>query len=136
MDADREVVLEEAPQNAVDSLAVGTARVVEFHDNRVVVDVESSGAALLVLREAYHSGWRATVNEQPARVLAADCLLRAVEIPAGAARVEFWFEHPGLATGARLTFGALAVVVLLIGIGWCRGRRTPAPDAAAAGSVA
>jgi hypothetical protein len=132
VDPDREVVLEQPPQNAPDSLAVGRARITEFHDNRVVVDVESSAAALLVLREAYHSGWRATVDDQPAPVLAADCLMRAVEIPAGTSRVEFHFEHPGLATGLWLTLGALGMVIVLIAVGWWAGRR--APDASAAGS--
>jgi hypothetical protein len=136
VDPDREVVLEQTPQNGIDSTAVGRARIAEYHDKRVVVDVQSSGAALLVLREAYHTGWKATVDDQPARVLAADCLLRAVEIPAGESRVVFWFEHPGLATGERLTFGALAVVIGLIGVGWWLGRRSPQADAVESGGVA
>jgi hypothetical protein len=123
MDPQQVVVLDRAPSAAVDSTAVGSARITEYAINRVALQVQSSAPGLLVLRDAYHSGWRATVNATAAPVLEADCLLRAIEIPSGTSEVVFEFEHPGLAAGLRLTLGALLIILVLIGVGIGRRRR-------------
>jgi uncharacterized membrane protein YfhO len=87
---------------------------------------------LLVLAEAYHPGWRAQVNGQPAPVWPADGLLRAVPVPAGASRVEMTFTDPALRRGLVVTLVALASVLALIVGSLVRGRRPAAPAAGTA----
>ena len=128
-DFDREhiVLLENDPQPAPDAGATGEARITAFTANRVGVAVTSSAPGLLVLSEAYHSGWRARVNGQVAPVWPADGLLRALPVPAGTSQVELQFTDPALRRGLALTVAALAGVLLLLGASLLRLRRGAAP---------
>lgn len=117
-----EALVESPPGLAPDSAApVGRATIQTFSANRVELAVESSSAALLVLSEAYHPGWRVWVNDEPGRVLAADCALRAVVVPAGTSRVRFEFHDPALRAGLGISLGALVAIVLLFLLGLRRG---------------
>ncbi|UCE03450.1 MAG: YfhO family protein [Candidatus Latescibacterota bacterium] len=118
------VLLESEPQTALDPQAEGEARVVLFSANRVEVEVRSSGPALLLLAEAYHSNWRARVNGEETQVLAADCLLRAVEVPSGNSSVVFEYVDPALRAGIGVTAASAVCVLLLLGFGVWRGRAT------------
>ncbi len=133
-DFDREhtVLLENDPQPAPDPGATGEARITAFTANRVGVEVNSSAPALLVLSEAYHSGWRARVNGQAVPVWPADGLLRAVPVPPGASRVELQFTDPALRRGLVVTVAALVAVLLLVGASLLHLRRGTARSAAAA----
>jgi hypothetical protein len=102
----------------------GTARIVEHELNRVTVEVESSGPALLVLGELYDAGWRAAIDGKPAAVVRADHIFRGVRVEGGAHRVQFDYTAPGLALGLGLSVGAGAAILALAGLGWFRrGRR-------------
>jgi hypothetical protein len=131
-DFDRRSValLETAPAPRPDPDAAGTARVAAFTANRVALDVTASAPALVVLAEAWHPGWRARVNGAEAPVLPADCVLRAVPVPAGASRLELQFVDPALRTGRTVTFVALVGVVGLAAFGLRPGRRRRAQEAA------
>ncbi len=122
-DREREALLETAPTPAPDSSATGTARIAAFSANRLSVEVQSSAPALLVLAEAYSSGWKARVNGAPQPVLPADCVLRAVAVPAGASRVDVDFQDPTMRRGLLLTLLSSAAAVALLGWGAWQGRR-------------
>jgi uncharacterized membrane protein YfhO len=69
------------------------------------------------------------VNGQSAPVLVADCVLRAVAVPAGESRVELQFVDPALRRGLGVTLAALAAVVALAAWGVLRGRRMASSEA-------
>jgi hypothetical protein len=123
------VLLETDPSPRPDPAASGAAQIVEFAANRVELDVEANAPGLAVLAEAYHPGWRAKVNGQTAPVLVADCVLRAVAVPAGKSRVELQFVDPALRRGLGVTLAALAAVVALAAWGVLRGRRMASSEA-------
>ncbi len=123
LDPRAEVLLEVAPQTAPVAEATGTARIVRFAANRVELEVESSAAAVLVLSEAYHPNWRARVDGVARPVLAANCLLRAVSVPAGTAHVVFEFVDPALRAGLATTSATAAILAALAGLAWWRWRR-------------
>jgi hypothetical protein len=123
---DQVVLLESDPTPAPDPAASGTASIAAFSANRVEVDVQASAPALLVLAEAYHPGWRARVDGRDAPVWPADCVLRAVPVPAGASRIELRFVDPALRRGLVTSCVALAVALGLVLYGWRWGRRAPA----------
>ena len=116
-DRQRVALLESPPQPAADSSATGTARITAFGANHVGLEVEASAPALLVLAEAYHSGWRARVNGIPQAVLPADCILRAVAVPAGRSTVELEFHDPALRRGLVLSLLSLVAAGALLGLG-------------------
>jgi hypothetical protein len=103
----------------------GKAEVTEFELNRVGIDVESTGDALVVIGDLYAPGWSATVDGAPAPVVRADTIFRGVRVPGGKHRVELRYMTPGLRPGLYLSAGALAVLALVgIGsLGWERVRR-------------
>jgi hypothetical protein len=115
-------LLEKPPEPQPDSTASGTARVTQFGANHLQLEVDASAPALVVLAEAWHSGWRATVNGTSRPVWPVDCVLRAVAVPAGHSVVEMRFTDPALRRGLVLTLAALAVVLALLAIGWRAGR--------------
>ncbi|MGL4443464.1 MAG: hypothetical protein ACRCU1_07555, partial [Alsobacter sp.] len=59
----------------------------------IEVDVTSPDGGWVVLNDVWHTWWQATVDGEPARLLRANVLFRAVAVPAGRHRVSFTF-HP------------------------------------------
>ncbi len=55
-------------------------------------NLELDKSALLVFSEAMFSGWKARLDGKPVELFTADQALRAVFVPAGKRRLEFYFE--------------------------------------------
>jgi hypothetical protein len=70
-------------------------RTLRYEPNAIEVSTASRGAALLVLSETYYPGWKAWVDDQPAKIYLADIALRGVLVPGGTHRVRMEF-HPRL----------------------------------------
>ena len=70
----------------------------------------------VVLDDFYHRGWTARVDGQPARVLIANALFRAVAIEPGTHTIEFRFEPLSLLLGEVVS--ALGLLAVLISIAW------------------
>lgn len=94
----------------------GSARatITDFAAERVVVDVESPSAALLVLAEPWFPGWSASVNGVTAPCIPANAWMRAVVVPAGKSEVVFAFRSTYLRLGAALSLLGLSAIVALL----------------------
>lgn len=93
------------------------AQVVLFSPNKIVVEVNLPGPALLVLSEMWYPGWVAYDNGRPVAVLRADYLLRGVWLGAGHHSVAWVYRPESLNWGLRITsvagfLSALALVIL------------------------
>lgn len=93
----------------------GTATVLEYGPDRVVVRVEADAAGYLVLTDRYEEGWRATIGGTAAPLLRADAIFRAVPIGPGSSIVAFNYDPPGVLVGAAISAVTL-VVVLAFGL--------------------
>jgi hypothetical protein len=116
-DPARQVVLAEtAPMQAtVASDPERRATIVRRDPARVEIETSSTAPAYLVLTDSFHSGWRATVDDNHARVLRANHIFRAVALPAGTHRVVFRFVPVWLYVGIAVTLlSALATVILAV----------------------
>lgn len=115
IDPRRTAVLEEgeplAPGPAW-SDAAAAARLVSRAPGRVVVETRAPAPAVLVLLDAYESGWRAKLDGADAPVVRADGAFRAVRLPAGAHRVEFVHVPPGLREGLGVGLAGLLGLAL------------------------
>ena len=111
LDWQRTVLLEEAPPLTLAGGAAGTVQWRAREPERLLLYVESEANALLVLSEVNYPGWRAWVDGQPAPVLTADHVLRAVTVPAGEHTVELRFV-PTL-----WLVGAVVSVLAWLGLG-------------------
>ncbi|ATB42480.1 hypothetical protein CYFUS_007958 [Cystobacter fuscus] len=99
----------EAPQSAG---ALGQVRFVRYAPEEVVLEVEATQPAALVLNDAYYSGWSATVDGQPASILPANVAVRGVRLTAGTHQVTFSFRAPGQRLGATITLVTLGLLGL------------------------
>jgi hypothetical protein len=107
---DAAVVVEaaEAPPTAP-----GRVLRVERGTRTLRVDAESDAPALLVVQDAWWPGWRAEIDGEPAAILPADFLVRAVRWPPGRHRLEMTYDPPELRLGLALSaLGALLVLLV------------------------
>jgi hypothetical protein len=81
----------------------------------VIVDAPSP--ALLVVRNVWDPGWRATVDGRPTPVAVADYLLQGVPVPAGKHTVELRYDDPWVGyglLGSGLALAALAAAAFAL----------------------
>lgn len=97
--------------------AQGRAEIVEYTGNRLALDVDASGPALVVLTDTFYPGWRARVDGTPAPIHRVNGVVRGVFVTAGRHRIEMRFFPPSQALG--LAAGALAAVAC--GLMWLTG---------------
>jgi uncharacterized membrane protein YfhO len=82
--------------------AAGTVRRVRWSPNRIVLDVEASRPATVIVNQNYGPGWRAeggTLENQGG--------LLTARVPAGHHTVTFWFRPPGFSVGLLVTATSL-----------------------------
>jgi hypothetical protein len=93
---------------------------------RVEIDAEADGPALLVVNDAWWPGWEARIDEAPTPIVAADVLVRAVRFPAGRHRLTMTYEPPEVRTGGALTLAGLVALVAVALVEWRRWRASRA----------
>ncbi len=108
------VVIERRPSHASSPDTAGQIEEARFENDRIVLRAAANAPALLVLTDRFYPGWQATVNGLPGRVLRANGLFRAVEIPAGSSEVVFEFRPRSFIIGAWISAGASVAFLLLI----------------------
>jgi hypothetical protein len=100
---------------AAPSTAPGAVLAVRRGRERLEVEAEASGPALLVVNDAWWPGWVARIDGSDAPLFPADVLVRAVPFPSGRHRLEMTYEPPELRWGIGLsTLGVLVAVGLLL----------------------
>lgn len=115
----RRVVIEGSPTQVGEPHPDDHAAIVADDDpDRLVVVTRARTAGLLVVADAFHPGWRATVDGATAPLLAANVAFRAVPVPAGVHRVEMRHaptsRRPSLAACA---LGAATCAAWAFGLG-------------------
>jgi hypothetical protein len=120
---DQAVVLEGA---APEGTSPGSVLRVDRGTHAVAVEAESAGPALLVVQDAWWPGWRASIDGNPAQLLPADLLVRAVRWPPGRHRLEMVYEPPALRAGLALS-GVGVALTLLLAVRAGRARRAGEP---------
>lgn len=105
-EASRRVVLEAGSAGRVRSAAGkasgrGSGRIVAatWEAERVRLIARSTRPGTLVLLDRWYPGWKVSVNGEPAQLLRANGVFRAVSIPAGQSDVEFRYAPTSLLIG-------------------------------------
>ena len=93
----------------------GRVHVISYAPERIEVQVETQEQAVLVLNDAFYSGWTASVSGEPVQIKPANHAVRGVLVPAGAHDVVFSYRTPGLMAGAAVSGGGL-LLFLLVGL--------------------
>lgn len=98
----------------------GTSELLDDECTRSRWSVRAPGPGWFVLRDLDWPGWRALVDEKPARVLTADGIFRAVQVGAGIHTVDFFYRPLSWMAGCLTT---LLCACLILGVAIGRGVR-------------
>lgn len=107
-----DVAFLEEPPPAL-SATRGVVRFRSYAQNRVELEVETDGDALVVLADNHFPGWSARVRGVETPILRSHATFRAVAVPAGVTRVEFLYRPRSFTAGV-----IAAIVGLLCLFGW------------------
>jgi hypothetical protein len=112
-------LLEQAAQLASPT-AGAIVEVVSYQPEQAELDVALDAPGALVLADTWYPGWQVTVDGEPAALLRANYLFRAVLLPAGQHSVLFEYRPATLSRGAGISLAA--ALVLLGAVVWSFGR--------------
>ncbi|PYC78367.1 hypothetical protein C7C46_16135 [Streptomyces tateyamensis] len=116
--------LDPAALNAAVGAGAARTRAVSAGGHAIGAQLAPGSTGTAVLAVPAVPGWRCGVDGGPLRAPASVQGLLAVDLGAGAGRVDCAFQQPGLAPGLRVARGAGLVWLLVTGWSWWR-RRTP-----------
>lgn len=108
-------------KNIDSDLSVYRAKAVEFlkyEPEYVAIQVQSSSGGYLVLTDVFHPYWSAAVDEKAAEIIPAFHAFRAVKVPAGSHRVEFFCKIPHFKTTLFITLVVIFVSVVFTVCFW------------------
>jgi len=63
-----------------------------YGNTEVEIEADSQRAGFVVLNDVWHPWWFGTVDGKPAKILRANVLFRAIQVPAGKHTVRFEFK--------------------------------------------
>lgn len=106
-------------------LGAGTASVLIDAADEQVVRTDLLAAGLLVIGDSDFPGWRAQLDDRPARILRANGIARAVEVPGGSHHVTMRYAPRSFRLGAEIS--AAALVALVAVLAWPAWRRASPP---------
>lgn len=92
----------------------GSAEITADSRESVLVDVDAAVPSVLVFADSYYAGWKATDNGQPAHILLADGLMKAVLLEPGKHKVAFRYVPSSYFTGLSISFTTLVLLIALI----------------------
>lgn len=131
LDPLRTAVLEEGEPVAADpgwKDEEAAVRVVTYKPGRIVLDARLPARGVLVLFNAYESGWRAAVDGAPYEVERADGAFQGIRLPAGRHGVELVYRPPGLREGLGVGLaGVLGAILIAIRLRPAGSPRSVAP---------
>lgn len=105
----------------------GSAEIVSYEPDRVVVRADPSREALLVLADNYYQGWVARIGGDEVPILRVNHTMRGVVLPAGDQEVVFTYEPADLYLGFYIFVTGMVLLAgygLYLLVGVLRTRRT------------
>jgi hypothetical protein len=103
--------------------------VAKYLPTALALDVASDRPGYLVLNETYYPGWKASIDGHETPVYRANYEFKAVAVPAGSHRIEFWFSPRSFQIGLGVTLVTLvaSAVLCMWSPGTGRAERRVAP---------
>jgi hypothetical protein len=89
-------------------------KIISYAADKITIEADLSGPGLLVLGDTYYPGWKALVDGRETKILKANYVMRAVELPQGRHRVEFYYSPASFRIGAAVSLTALLIAGYLL----------------------
>ncbi len=114
-DLRKSVVLEDNPKINNNRNFKGSAEIINYLPNKIIIITNSNSDSVLVLTDNFYPGWKAKVNGKEKNIIRADFTYRGVSLPKGENTVEFYFESEyfkwGIYLAAISIFSILFIIV-------------------------
>ncbi len=121
---------EELKGLAIQTDSSNSIRLTSYKPNELAYESNAKSDQLAVFSEIYYNvreDWKVTIDGQPAKMLRADYVLRALRVPAGKHTIIFRFEPTSVTTGHTIDLiSSILLVGLLIGAIVVEARRKEA----------
>ncbi len=91
-----------------------TVEFLTYGAERATLAVTAPAESMLVLAEAWHPGWRATVNGEPTAIHRANLMFRALRLPAGENLVSFEFAPQNWFAALYIGIGLWFITLLML----------------------
>ena len=95
----------------------GRVEILDYQENRVVLEVESGKDGIVVLVDSFYPGWKAEVDGEETNILRANFAFRALRLPPGKHRVVFSYKPASFKIGALL--GVIGIIGLFLVLKKC-----------------
>ena len=99
-----------------------SAWIENYDADSITIRTNCSANRLLVLTDNYFDAWHVSIDGAPAELLRSYGTFRAVALPAGTERVDFWYNSERYATGKMMTTSAF-IYLLLVSVAYIFMRR-------------
>jgi len=97
------------------NIGAGTIALTDYQPNHLTYQVNASRGGLVAFSEIYYpSGWKAYINGEEAEIVRVNYLLRGLEVPEGAAKVEMKFEPATYYSSSTLMVAVQYLILLLL----------------------
>lgn len=110
-DEKKTVILEEDLGLLTPILKIKKVKLLTYEPNKISFTTSSDGTALLFLSDTYYPGWKATIDGKETKIYVADYAFRAVKVPKGEHKVEFYYSPESFKNGLILSAVALICLV-------------------------
>jgi hypothetical protein len=101
----------------------GTAKIINYTDTRVDIQVDTNKTAYLVLADATLPEWQTTIDGKPALQLKADTVFKAAQVPAGSHVVSFIYNSPAVNKAVVLTEIGVIVTIAMYAYGLRKNKK-------------
>jgi hypothetical protein len=108
-----------------DDAAAGTAQVVKYDCDRIIVKATLTAPGLLVLTDCYVPDWKVDVDGRPSDLLQAYHAYRAVALPAGKHEVTFRYDSKNYRLGSCISMAAVVFLCGTLIVAAIRRKRSP-----------
>jgi hypothetical protein len=116
LDLGKTVILEEQPQinkldKKIDAEIKTNVEITNYLPVEVDINVGVTRPAILVLTDIWYPGWKAFVDNQPAKIYRADYVFRAIEVPEGRHVIKFKYDPFTIKLG--MVISSITIIILL-----------------------
>jgi hypothetical protein len=87
----------------------GTAKIIDSKPNSVRLEAQLQAEGFLVLSDVHYSGWTASVDGRPAKILQTNSVFRGLPLGPGSHTIEFHFRPRSVYAGAVVSLATLAL---------------------------
>ncbi len=92
--------------------ASGTASILSYEPETVVIETQSSASGLLVLTDTYEAGWQAYVDGEFTEIFPANYVFRGINVPGGTHTVVFEYRPTSVVNGIILSLVSLSATII------------------------